>query len=115
MGPLILSFAFAIACVGVGGTSAHIKCILSMFVAGRKVIADYEKADTLVRNNTSKVPCVLVRAGHLLDGQETGKYTASYKGFYHIGKKVMRGDVATFLLRTTSSDEHDNKAVQLFT
>ena len=100
-----------------GGTSAFVKCILGTFVAGHKVIADYEKADALVRREgqgPSKVPFVLVRPGHLTDGQATGKYKVSYTGFYHIAMKITRADVAAFLLCAASSDEYDGKAVQLF-
>ena len=97
-----------------GGTSAFVKCFLGTFLAGRNVLADYEKADALVRENTSKVPFVLVRPGHLLDGQATGKYKVSHKGFYHIAMSITRADVAEFLLRAASTDEHDHKAVQLF-
>ena len=99
---------------GVGGTSAFVKCFLGLFLAGRNVIADYEKADALVREGTYNVPFVLVRPGHLMDGQATGKYKVSQKGFYHIAMQITRADVAAFLLRAASSDEHDNKAVQLF-
>ena len=52
--------------MGVGGTGFHIKLILSLLVAGIKVIADYETADEEVRRN-GEVPYVLVRAGHLVD------------------------------------------------
>ena len=103
--------------MGVGGTSFHIKLILSLFVAGIQVIADYEKADTLVRHQQgpSTVPFVLVRPGHLLDGPAAGKYKESYKGFYHALMKIMRADVAAFMLRAASTDKYDGKAVQLFT
>ncbi len=96
---------------GVGGTSRMVKCVLASFVAGWGVIADYEKADALVRE--SGVPFVLVRPGHLLDGPGTGKYKASYSGFYHIGMKIARADVAKFILDAAGSAEHDRKAVQL--
>ena len=100
--------------MGVGGTSYHIKLILSLFVAGCKVIADYETADAFVRSN-AKVPCVLVRPGHLVDGPSTDKYTTSLKGFYHVLMQITRADVAKFLLRAVSSAEFENKAVQLYT
>ena len=102
---------------GVGGTSAFVKCFLGTFLAGHKVIADYEKADTLVRHQQgpSTVPFVLVRPGHLLDGPAAGKYKESYKGFYHALMKITRADVAAFMLRAASTDKYDGKAVQLFT
>ena len=100
--------------IGVGRTSAFVKCVLSSFVAGWKVIADYERADELVRSKHGEVPFVLVRPGHLTDGAASGKYKASLKGFYHIGMKISRQDVADFLLRAASSSEFENKAVQLF-
>lgn len=99
--------------MGVGGTSYHVKLILSLFVASCKVIADYEEADAYVRKNGSGVPYVLVRPGHLMDGPSTGKYTTSIKGFYHVGLQISRADVASFLLRAASSAEFDNMAVQI--
>ena len=100
--------------MGVGGTSYHIKLILSLFVASRKVIADYETADAAVCRN-GDVPYVLVRAGHLVDGPGTDKYKTSLAGCYHIAMKISRADVANFLLRAASSVEFKNKAVQLYT
>ena len=98
-----------------GGTSAFVKCFLGVFLAGIKVIADYEKADRIVRESTSNVPFVLVRPGHLIDGPTTGKYKVSHKGFYHAGMKITRADVAMFLLRAACTEEYDKQAVQLFT
>ena len=98
--------------IGVGGTSLHVKFVLSTLVAGCKVIADYERADALVRR--SGVPYVLVRPGHLTNGPSMNKYTTSLKGFYHIAMKIARADVAKFLLRASSSAEFENKAVQLY-
>lgn len=98
--------------MGVGNTSYHVKLVLSLFVAGCKVIADYERADAAVRQN-GKVPYVLVRAAHLIDGPSTDTYTTSLTGCYHIAMKISRADVANFLLRATSSVEFENKAVQL--
>ena len=101
--------------MGVGSTKGlgnHIKLILSLFVAGCKVIADYEEADALVRGN-DKVPYILVRPGHLLDTPGTGKYKTSLKGRYHIAMQISRADVAKFLLHATASAEFENKAVQL--
>ena len=99
--------------IGVGGTSMHVKLVLSALVAGCKVIADYEEADALVQRS-GNVPYVLVRPGHLTDGPSVGKYTTSLNGFYHIAMKISRADVAKFLLRAASSPEFDNKAVQLY-
>ena len=98
--------------MGVGGTSYHVKMILSLFVAGCEVIADYETADAAVLHN-GKVPYVLVRAAHLIDGPSTDMYTTSLNGCYHIAMKISRADVANFLLRAASSVEFENKAVQL--
>ena len=100
--------------MGVGGTSYHCKLILSLFVAGIGVIADYEEADALVRCN-GEVPYVVVRPAHLMDGPSTDKYTTSLEGFYHIAMQISRADVASFLLRAASSAEFENQAVQLFT
>ena len=99
--------------MGVGGTSYHVKLILSLFVAGIKVIADYETADAAVRNGDA--PYVLVRAGHLIDGPSTDAYTTSLNGCYHIAMQISRADVASFLLRAASSEEFENKAVQIYT
>ena len=115
MHALTCAFVALLSRAGVGGTSAFVKCFIGTFLASHKVMADYEKADGLVRSSTSKVPFVLVCPGHLVDTQETGKYIVSYKGFYHALMKITRADVAAFMLRTASSDEHDYKAVQLFT
>ena len=76
--------------MGVGGTGYHIKLILSLLVAGIKVIADYEEADALVQR--SGLPYVLVRPGHLTDGPSIDKYTTSLKGCYHIAMKITRAD-----------------------
>ena len=100
--------------MGVGGTSYHVKLVLSLFVAGIKVIADYETADEEVRRN-GEVPYVLVRAGHLIDGPSTDAYTTSLNGCYHIAMQISRADVASFLLRAASSEEFENKAVQIYT
>lgn len=99
--------------MGVGGTSYHVKLILSLFVAGCKVIADYEEADALVRRQT-EVPFVVVRPGHLTDGPSTDKYTTSTKGCYHVAMQISRADVADFLLRAASSGDIENKQVQLY-
>lgn len=99
--------------MGVGGTSFHIKLILSLLVAGIKVIADYETADEEVRRN-GEVPYVLVRAGHLVDGPSTDKYKTSLNGFYHVAMQITRADVANFLLRAASSAEFENQAVQIY-
>jgi hypothetical protein len=109
---LVSCFTF---CSGVGGTSAFVKCFLGVFLAGIKVISDYEKADRIVRESTSNVPFVLVRPGHLLDGPATGKYKVSHKGFYHAAMQITRADVAMFLLHAASTDKYDKQAVQLFT
>ena len=98
---------------GVGGTSRFVKCILASFLTGWDVIADYEKADALVQHQNA-VPWVLVRPGHLTDGAPTGKFTTSFKGWYHIAMKITRADVANFLLLAAASAEYENKAVQLF-
>ena len=97
--------------IGVGGTSLHVKIVLSTLVAGCKVIADYEAADALVRR--CRVPYVLVRPGHLTNGPSIDKYKTSLKGFYHIAMKISRADVAKFLLRAASSQDFQNKAVQI--
>ena len=109
---LVSCFTF---CSGVGGTSAFVKCFLGVFLAGIKVISDYEKADRIVRESTSNVPFVLVRPGHLLDGPATGKYKVSHKGFYHAAMQITRADVAMFLLHAATTDKYDKQAVQLFT
>ncbi|KAL1521287.1 hypothetical protein AB1Y20_020956 [Prymnesium parvum] len=102
--------------IGVGGTSFHVKCLLGAFVAGWKVIHDYEKADALVRAEHGDVPYVLVRPAHLTDGAGTDKYklSLSSKGCYHFAMTISRTDVAKFLLRAACSPDFDNKAVQLF-
>ena len=99
--------------IGVAGTSALTKCLIGAVLAGWKVIADYEKADALVR--ASNVPWVIVRPGHLVDGPATQKYSVSSdpKRFYHPGMKISRADVASFLLLAATSTEYDNTAVQL--
>lgn len=97
---------------GVGGTSWFVKLVLSAFVAGWKVIADYERADALVRR--SAVPFILVRPGHLTDNAGTGDFAVSRSGCYHIGMAIARADVAAFLLRAAASAEHDRTAVQLY-
>ncbi|KAL1521286.1 hypothetical protein AB1Y20_020955 [Prymnesium parvum] len=102
--------------IGVGGTSFHVKCLLGAFVAGWKVIHDYEKADALVRAEHGDVPYVLVRPAHLTDGAGTDKYKLSLasKGCYHFAMTISRTDVATFLLRAVCTSDFDNKAVQLY-
>lgn len=97
-----------------GGTSFHIKLVLKLFVVGIKLLDDYERADKLVRRN-GDVPYVLVRAAHLMDSPGTGAFKHSLKGFYHIAMKISRADVASFLLRAASSEDFENKGVQLYT
>ena len=67
------------------------------------------------RVRRSALPHVLVRPGHLMDGDPTDKYKTSLKGCYHVAMQITRADVASFLLRAVSSAEYENQAVQLYT
>ena len=87
--------------------------MLSYFVAGRKVIEDYEKADALVQCEHGTVPYVLVRPAHLTNEEASARYTVSQNGRYHFAMKISRADVANFMLKCTSSKKWDNQPVQL--
>ena len=124
-GPLVVSQAFRaildvagrqgakclfLTTVGVGGTSFIVKVLLSIFV-GFKMIADYEKADEMVRQHTAS-PWVLVRPNSLTDG-DGGGGAAAYPPEGGWRTAVARQDVAQFLCEAVTSSAWDNKAVSL--
>ena len=101
-----------ISSIGLGGTSWLIKFMLTL-IAGKATIADYEKADKRVREETA-VPFVLVRPYALTDKPGNGRYHASKKQNATIMRPIPRADVATFMVDAVADTQWDGKlGVQL--
>jgi putative NADH-flavin reductase len=67
----------------------------------RKVFADHERQEALVRN--SNLDWTIVRPGAFIDGPRTGKYRHSFPGTDRsIALKISRADVADFILKQLS-------------
>jgi len=67
----------------------------------RKVFADHERQEALVRN--SNLDWTIVRPGAFIDGPRTGKYRHSFPGTDRsITLKISRADVADFILKQLS-------------
>ena len=92
--------------IGCGGSSWVVKQLL-MMIGGRAGFQDYDRADSLVLNE-SRVPCVLVRPAALNDKEGTGKYKVSEKdGTF--ARPIPRADVAKFLVDAVSDKRWDGK------
>ena len=101
-----------ISSVGLGGTSWLIKFMLSL-IAGKAAIADFEKADKRVREETA-VPFVLVRPYALTDKPGNGRYHATQKQNATFMRPIPRADVATFIADAVADKQWDGKrGVQL--
>ncbi|NBD16823.1 MAG: NAD(P)H-binding protein [Cyanobacteria bacterium] len=67
----------------------------------RKVFADHERQEALVRN--SNLDWTIVRPGAFIDGPRTGKYRHSFPSTDRsITLKISRADVADFILKQLS-------------
>ena len=95
--------------IGCGGTSWLIKGMLR-FILGRAGLADYEKADKLVREAAS-VPSVLVHPAVLTDAPGTGSYNVSEKSSVLYPKSISREDVAKFLIDCVEDTQWDGSVI----
>lgn len=101
-----------ISSVGLGGTSWLIKFTLSL-IAGKGAIADFEKADRRVREETA-VPFVLVRPYALTDKLGSGRYRATQNQNATFMRPIPRADVARFMVDAVGDRQWDGKlGVQL--
>lgn len=83
-----------------GNLDFYWKYIMFGFIL-RKVFADHERQEALVRN--SNLDWTIVRPGALIDGPRTGKYRHSFPGTDRsITLKISRADVADFILKQLS-------------
>jgi len=83
-----------------GNLDFYWKYIMFGFIL-RKVFADHERQEALVRN--SKLDWTIVRPGAFIDGPHTGKYRHSFPGTDRsITLKISRADVADFILKQLS-------------
>lgn len=93
---------------GMGGSSKLINMMLTLFV-GKKGIADYEKADSLARQE-ERVPCMLVRPYALNSKESTGGYRVAKETTSLLSlKAIPRIDVAKFLVDCIEDVQWDNK------
>ena len=101
-----------ISSVGLGGTSWLIKFTLTL-IAGKATIADFEKADKRVREETA-VPFVLVRPYALTDKPANGRYRATQNQNATFMRPIPRADVATFMVDAVADTRWDGASgVQL--
>jgi putative NADH-flavin reductase len=83
-----------------GNLDFYWKYIMFGFIL-RKVFADHERQEALVRN--SNLDWTIVRPGAFIDGPLTGKYRHSFPGTdRNITLKISRADVADFILKQLS-------------
>lgn len=83
-----------------GNLDFYWKYIMFGFIL-RKVFADHERQEALVRN--SNLDWTIVRPGAFIDGPRTGKYRHSFPGTdRNITLKISRADVADFILKQLS-------------
>lgn len=83
-----------------GNLDFYWKYIMFGFIL-RKVFADHERQEALVRN--SNLDWTIVRPGAFIDGLRTGKYRHSFPGTDRsIALKISRADVADFILKQLS-------------
>jgi len=83
-----------------GNLDFYWKYIMFGFIL-RKVFADHERQETLVRS--SKLDWTIVRPGAFINGPRTGKYRHSFPGTDRsITLKISRADVADFILKQLS-------------
>lgn len=94
-----------ISSVGLGGTSWLIKSTLTL-IAGKAAIADFEKADKRIREETA-VPFVLVRPYALTDKLGSGRYRATQQQNATFMRPIPRADVATFMVDAVADTQWD--------
>lgn len=84
-----------------GNLDFYWKYIMFGFIL-RKVFADHERQEALVRN--SNLDWTIIRPGAFIDGPCTGKYRHSFPGTDRsITLKISRADVADFILKQLSN------------
>ena len=83
-----------------GNLDFYWKYIMFGFIL-RKVFADHERQEDLVRN--SNLDWTIVRPGAFVDGPHTGQYRHNFSGTDRsITLKISRADVADFILKQLS-------------
>lgn len=100
-----------ISSIGLGGSSGFVKFLFSLMLIKEK-IADFERADKLVREQTT-VPYVLVRASGLLNTKGLGEYRVHDEPTIFWPRFISRADVAKFMLDCVDNKQWDNQAVIL--
>ncbi len=100
--------------IGVGDTkdlvpSWYERLIMPTLLKG--VMADKEHMEPEVEG--SGLDWTLVRTGHLVDGEATGKITFFEPGHGEIAHKITRTDVAMFMLDTLATETHMRQAVNI--
>ncbi|MEM7159933.1 MAG: NAD(P)-binding oxidoreductase [Myxococcota bacterium] len=97
-----------ISSIGMGGSSWLIGGMLKL-MAGKASIMDYERADALVRAETT-VPYALIRPYALTDKPGTGTYKLIPKKTVHFAKPIARADVAKFFFDCLENTQWDGPA-----
>ena len=94
-----------------GNLDFYWKYIMFGFIL-RKVFADHQRQETLVRN--SHLDWTIVRPGAFTDGPQTGQYRHSFPSTDRsITLKISRADVADFILKQLSDHSSLSQALSL--
>lgn len=103
-----------VSAIGIGGTkdlvpSWYEHLIMPTLLKG--AMADKEHMEPEVK--ASGLDWTLVRAGHLVDGEATGKITFFEPGHGETAHKITRADVAAFLLDALADGTYKQQAVNI--
>ena len=103
-----------VSAIGVGATRDLVpgwyeKLILPTLLRG--AMADKEAMEPLVE--ASGLEWTLVRPGHLVDGERTGKVRLFEQGQGETAHKITRADVAAFMLEALSDGRYVRQAVNI--
>ena len=103
-----------VSAIGVGGTGDLVpgwyeRLIIPTLLKG--AMADKERMEPVVE--TSGLDWTLVRAGHLVDGEPTGKITFFEPGQGQTAHKITRADVAAFMLDALAEGTYKQQAVNI--
>lgn len=103
-----------VSAIGVGGTadlvpSWYEHLIMPTLLKG--AMADKEHMEPVVE--ASGLEWTLVRAGHLVDGEVTGKITFFEPGHGETAHKITRADVAAFMLDALAEGTYKQQAVNI--
>lgn len=103
-----------VSAIGVGGTqdlvpSWYEHLIMPTLLKG--AMADKERMEPEVQ--ASGLEWTLVRPGHLVDGEPTGKITFFEPGHGETAHKITRADVAVFLIDALASGDYKQQAVNI--